>query len=50
MGQQNNKIEKRRRRLAYVERLKVKAKAAATAKPAKKKAAPKKAAAVAAAE
>ena len=48
MGQQTNKIQKRRRRLAYIERKKVKAKAAVT-KPAKKKAAPKKAA-VAAAE
>ena len=46
MGQQSNKIQKRRRRLAYLERQKIKAKAAATAKPAaKKKAAPKKAAA-----
>ena len=45
MGQQSNKVEKRRRRLAYIERLKVKAKAAAATKPAKKKAAPKKAAA-----
>jgi hypothetical protein len=44
MGQQTNKIQKRRRRLAYLERLKVKAKAKATTKPAtKKKAAPKKA-------
>ncbi|MEZ0255421.1 MAG: hypothetical protein ACAI37_09080 [Chthoniobacter sp.] len=46
MGQQSNKIQKRRRRLAYLERQKVKAKVAATTKPAaKKKAAPKKAAA-----
>ena len=45
MGQQSNKIQKRRRRLAYVERLKAKAKAAAISKPVKKKAAPKKAAA-----
>jgi len=42
MGQQTNKIQKRRRRKAYVERLKVKA--VAKAKP-KAKAAPKKAAA-----
>ena len=42
MGQQSNKIQKRRRRLAYLERQKLKAKAAATAKPAKRKAAPKK--------
>jgi hypothetical protein len=41
MGQQTNKIQKRRRRLAYLERQKIKAKAAAV-KPAKKKAAPKK--------
>ena len=47
MGQQTNKIQKRRRRERYVERLKQKAKAApSTAKPkvrkapAKKKAAP----------
>ena len=53
MGQQSNKIQKRRRRLDYIERQKIKAKTAAAAKPAKKKAAPKKAApaeAVAAAE
>ncbi len=49
MGQQTNKIQKRRRRLDYIERKKVKAKAAVTVKPAKKKAAPKKAAAPAAA-
>lgn len=43
MGQQTNKIQKRRRRLAYLERLKVKSKAApVTAKAVKKKAAPKK--------
>jgi hypothetical protein len=42
MGQQSNKIQKRRRRLAYLERQKIKAKAAATSKPAKKKVAPKK--------
>ncbi len=43
MGQQTNKIEKRRRRLNYLERKKIKAKAVAVAKPApKKKAAPKK--------
>ncbi len=46
MGQQNNKVEKRRRRQRYLERQEVKAKeAAALAKPAKKKVAPKKAAA-----
>ena len=50
MGQQSNKVQKRRRRLAYVERLKVKAKAAAATKPAKKKAAPKKVAETVAAE
>ncbi len=44
MGQQTNKIQKRRRRLAYLERKKVKAKTATVAKPVKKKAAPKKAA------
>ncbi len=48
MGQQTNKIQKRRRRLDYIARVKAKTKAAATAKPAKKKAAPKKAAAAAA--
>ena len=37
MGQQLNKIQKRRRRLAYLERQKIKAKAAAVAKPAAKK-------------
>ncbi len=42
MGQQSNKVQKRRRRLAYVERLKVKAKAATVSKTPKKKAAPKK--------
>jgi len=46
MGQQSNKIQKRRRRKAYVERLKVKA--AVKAKP-KAKAPAKKAAAPAAA-
>ncbi len=51
MGQQSNKVQKRRRRAAYVERLKTKAKAAAAAKPApKKKAAPKKGAHAEAAE
>jgi topoisomerase IA-like protein len=45
MGQQSNKVQKRRRRLAYLERKKAKAKAAAISKPAaKKKPAPKKAA------
>ncbi len=47
MGQQSNKVQKRRRRLAYIERLKTKAKLAAAAKPARKKAAPKKVAAAA---
>jgi hypothetical protein len=42
MGQQTNKIQKRRRRLAYVERKKIAAKV--KAKPAAKKAAAKKAA------
>ena len=50
MGQQTNKIQKRRRRLAYLERLKVKSKAAPVkAKVVKKKAAPKKEKATAAA-
>ena len=45
MGQQSNKVQKRRRRANYLERQKIKAKAAAVTKPAaKKKAAPKKAA------
>jgi hypothetical protein len=48
MGQQLNKIQKRRRRLNYIERKAAKAKEAAITKPAKKKAAPKKAAPVAA--
>jgi hypothetical protein len=42
MGQQSNKIQKRRRRIAYLERLKVKAKAAAKPAAKTKKAAPKK--------
>jgi hypothetical protein len=42
MGQQTNKIQKRRRRLAYVERKKIAAKV--KAKPVAKKAAAKKAA------
>lgn len=51
MGQQTNKIQKRRRRLAYLERLKVKSKATPVkAKAVKKKAAPKKEKAPAAAE
>jgi hypothetical protein len=50
MGQQSNKIQKRRRRLAYIERTNAKAKAAAAAKPAKKKVAPKKEKAPVAAE
>lgn len=37
MGQQTNKIQKRRRRLAYLERQKVKAKEAAITKGVKKK-------------
>lgn len=41
MGQQTNKIQKRRRRLAYLERKKAKAKVA-TIKPVKKKAPAKK--------
>jgi hypothetical protein len=44
MGQQLNKIQKRRRRLNYLERKAAKAKeTVAAAKPVKKKAAPKKA-------
>jgi hypothetical protein len=50
MGQQLNKIQKRRRRLNYLERKASKAKETAVAKPVKKKAAPKKAAAASAAE
>jgi len=50
MGQQLNKIQKRRRRLNYLERKASKAKENAVAKPVKKKAAPKKAAAAPAAE
>lgn len=42
MGQQTNKIQKRRRRLDYLERQKVKAAAAQVKGAAKKKAAPKK--------
>ena len=42
MGQQSNKIEKRRSRLAYIERKKVKANEAAVLRAPKKKAAPKK--------
>jgi hypothetical protein len=45
MGQQSNKIQKRRRRLAYLERQKIKAKEAAVTKGAKKKPAAKKKAA-----
>ncbi|MCE9609721.1 MAG: hypothetical protein K8R23_05885 [Chthoniobacter sp.] len=45
MGQQTNKIQKRRRRLAYLERKKAKAKAPVKPKAVRKKAAPKKAAA-----
>jgi hypothetical protein len=47
MGQQLNKIQKRRRRLNYLERKAAKAKESAVTKPVKKKAAPKKAAPVA---
>jgi hypothetical protein len=42
MGQQTNKIQKRRRRLAYLERKKVKALTASVRKPLKKKAPAKK--------
>ena len=42
MGQQTNKIQKRRRRLAYLERKKVKALTATIRKPVKKKAPAKK--------
>jgi hypothetical protein len=42
MGQQSNKIQKRRRRLAYIERVNAKAKAAAIVKPVKKKVVAKK--------
>ena len=42
MGQQTNKIQKRRRRLAYIERKKVKALTSAVRKPLKKKAPAKK--------
>lgn len=42
MGQQSNKIQKRRRRLAYLERKKAKAIQVTPAKAPKKKAAPKK--------
>lgn len=45
MGQQSNKIQKRRRRLAYLERQKIKAKEAAVTKGVKKKPAAKKKAA-----
>ncbi len=50
MGQQKNKIIKRRRRAAYLERLKAKALLASTNKTKARKPAPKKAAAEAAAE
>ena len=42
MGQQTNKIQKRRRRLAYIERKKVKALTASVRKPVRKKPAAKK--------
>jgi hypothetical protein len=42
MGQQSNKIQKRRRRLAYLERQKVKAKEAAILRPVRKKVTSKK--------
>ena len=45
MGQQSNKVQKRRRRLAYLERQKTKAKQAVVAKAPKKKPAAKKKAA-----
>lgn len=41
MGQQTNKVQKRRRRLAYLERKKVKAKAANLPKPKPRRAAKK---------
>jgi len=50
MGQQLNKIQKRRRRLNYLERKAAKAKETAVVKPVKKTAAPKKAAPTPAAE
>jgi len=53
MGQQSNKIQKKRRRLAYLERLKTKAKEAAVSRAPKKRVPAKKkteAAPVAAAE
>ena len=50
MGQQLNKIQKRRRRLNYIERKAAKAKETAAVKPVKKKVAPKKAAPAPAAE
>lgn len=49
MGQQTNKIQKRRRRLAYIERKKVKALTSSVRKPLKKKAPAKKKAAAPAA-
>ena len=48
MGQQTNKIQKRRRRLAYIERKKVKALTSSVRKPLKKKAPAKKKAVAAA--
>jgi hypothetical protein len=42
MGQQSNKVQKRRRRLDYLARIKAKAKAVVAAKPVKKKPAAKK--------
>ena len=45
MGQQTNKIQKRRRRLSYLERKKVKALTSSVRKPLKKKAPAKKKAA-----
>ena len=50
MGQQSNKVQKRRRRLDYIERKKVKAKEAAVTRAPKKKSAPRKKEAVPAAE
>ncbi len=49
MGQQTNKIQKRRRRLAYIERKKIKALTSSVRKPLKKKAPAKKKAAAPAA-
>ena len=50
MGQQSNKVQKRRRRLDYIERKKVTAKEAAVTRAPKKKSAPRKKEAVPATE